>query len=130
SSCHTLVGFNSRSFDAFFLNIRSAVHGIRPSVDLMSNRYLKSQFGAARHIDLLDQLRYYGAVNSIGLNLHLWCRALGIKSPKENGVDGSLVGQLFKDQRYKDIARYNIDDLLATRELFRTWDALLNFQKV
>jgi len=124
-----VVGFNSRSFDAFYLNIRSAVHGIRPSVDLMSNRYLGSQRGQVRHVDLLDQLKYYGAVYGSGLNLHMWCRALGIESPKGSGIDGSKVGELFAAGRYQDIARYNIGDLFSTRELYRTWDKLLNFQR-
>jgi hypothetical protein len=127
-SCRQLVGFNSRGFDAFHINIRSAIHGIRPSVDLMSNRYLGSQRAQVQHIDLLDQLKYYGAVWGSGLSLHMWCRAFGISSPKDSGVDGSQVGKLFADARYEDIARYNIDDLYATRELYRAWDKYLNFQ--
>jgi len=128
-SCHRLVGFNSRSFDAFFLNIRSAIHGIRPSVDLMSNRYLNSQRGRVQHIDLLDQFKYYGAVFGSGLNLHMWCRAFGIESPKDSGVDGSQVGELFAAGRYQDIALYNSGDLYSTRELFRIWNERLNFQQ-
>ncbi len=128
-SCRRLVGFNSRSFDAFFLNIRSAIHGIRPSVDLMSNRYLNSQRGYVQHIDLLDQLKYYGAVSSSHLNLHMWCRAFGIESPKVSGIDGSQVGELFAAGQYLEIARYNLGDLYSTRELFRIWNNLLNFQR-
>ncbi|MFH1047338.1 MAG: ribonuclease H-like domain-containing protein [Patescibacteria group bacterium] len=124
-----LVGFNSRSFDAFYLNIRSAVHGIRPSVNLMSNRYLSSQRGHVQHIDLLDQLKYYGAVSTGGLSLHMWCRAFGIKSPKDSGVDGSKVGELFRQGKSFEIARYNVADLLVTLELYRVWEKLLNFQQ-
>lgn len=122
-----MVGFNSRPFDAVWLNIRSAVHGIRPSVDLMDGRYLYQQKGV-KHVDLMDQLNYYGATR--GGSLHMWCRAFGIKSPKVSGMSGSEVGQAFAEGRYLDIARYNVDDLIAERELYRVWLKYLCFQRL
>ncbi|MDD5291173.1 MAG: ribonuclease H-like domain-containing protein [Patescibacteria group bacterium] len=113
------VSFNGRSFDVPFLLVRSAVHKIKPTINLMSNRYLNSQYGA-RHIDLLDQLSFYGAVRRKG-NLHLYCRALGLKSPKGSGITGDDVGRLFKDKEYKKIAEYNSWDLTATAELYKIW---------
>ncbi|MDD5071225.1 MAG: ribonuclease H-like domain-containing protein [Patescibacteria group bacterium] len=113
------VSFNGRSFDVPFLLIRSAVHKIKPTVNLMSNRYLSSQYGV-RHIDLLDQLSFYGAVRRKG-NLHLYCRAFGVKSPKGAGITGDDVGRLFKDGEYKKIAEYNSWDLTATAELYNIW---------
>ena len=120
------VSFNGRSFDVPFLMIRSAILGVRPSVDLMSNRYLSSQRFGAKHIDLLDQLSFYGAVRRKG-NLHLWSRAFGIKSPKEGGVTGEDVGQLFREKKFLDIAKYNVGDLRATLALYNYWDKYLKF---
>jgi hypothetical protein len=80
----TFVTFNGRQFDVPFLMVRSAIHGIRPSKNLLANRYLNHQPGHARHIDLLDQLTFYGALRKKG-SLHLWCRAFGIESPKAQG---------------------------------------------
>lgn len=120
------VSFNGRAFDVPFLMVRSAVHGIRPSKDLMSNRYLSMQKYSAKHIDLLDQFTFYGAVRKKG-NLHLWSRAFGIKSPKEEGITGEDVGKLFREKKFLDIARYNIGDLRATKELFEYWDKYLRF---
>lgn len=120
------VSFNGRGFDVPFLEIRSAVHKIRPSKDLMSNRYLGSQRAGAKHVDLLDQLSFYGAVRRKG-NLHLWCRAFGIKSPKGEGVSGDDVAELFQEKRYREIARYNAGDLQATRELYDYWDKYIRF---
>lgn len=114
------VSFNGRGFDVPFLVIRSAVHGIRPTKDLMSNRYLESQTFGAKHVDLLDQLTFYGAVRRKG-NLHLWCRVFGIKSPKVDGVTGNDVGKLFHSKKFSDIAHYNARDLHATRELYLKW---------
>lgn len=115
------ITFNGRSFDVPFLMVRSAVHKIRPTVNLMPPRY-----NSVNHIDLLDQLTFYGAVRKRG-NLHLWARAFGIESPKNQGISGEDVGQLYRDGRYLDIARYNVGDLRATRELYLIWDKYVRF---
>lgn len=119
------ISFAGRSFDAPFLTIRSAINKIRPTVDLMSNRYVGSQRGPL-HIDLQDQLTFYGAVRRKG-SLHLWCRAFGIKSPKAEGVTGDDVGRLFREGKADAIARYNAGDLVATKELFEYWNTYLRF---
>ena len=94
------ITFNGRGFDAPFLAVRSAVHKIKATKDLMSNRYLSSQKFGATHIDLFDQLTFYGASRRKG-GLHLWCRAFGITSPKAQGVTGDDVAQLFKEKNIK-----------------------------
>jgi hypothetical protein len=115
------ITFNGKSFDVPFMMIRSAIHKIRPSKNLMSNRYLSLQKMGAKHVDLLDQLTFYGAVFKRP-NLHLCCRAFGIKSPKEDGVDGNEVAGLFNKKEYKKIAEYNLQDLYSTAELYNYWD--------
>jgi len=116
------ISFNGRGFDVPFLMVRSAIHNIRPTKDLMSNRYLNSQRPGHKHIDLMDQLSFYGAVRRKG-NLHLWSRAFGIQSPKAQGITGDDVGRLFKERRFLDIAKYNVGDLVATKELYERWEA-------
>ncbi len=120
------ITFNGRSFDIPFLMIRSAIHGIRPSKDLMRGRYLYQQKPDAIHIDLYDQLTFYGAVRRKG-GLHLWSRAFGIESPKSGGVTGDDVGRLFSEKKFLDIARYNVGDLRATKALYEKWETYLNF---
>lgn len=124
-SYQEFVSFNGRGFDVPFLMIRSAIHGIRPTRDLMEGRYLYQQRGV-KHIDLLDQLSFYGAVRRKG-NLHLWSRAFGIESPKASGVTGDDVGRLFKEKRFLDIAKYNVGDLIATKKLYEEWKKYLKF---
>jgi DNA polymerase elongation subunit (family B) len=110
-----IITFNGRGFDAPFIMLRSAVHRIKPSKELMPNRYNLS------HVDLLDQLTFYGSVRR-KFSLHMWCRAFGIKSPKEEGVTGHEVNDLFKQQQYLAIAKYCVGDLYATKELFEYWN--------
>lgn len=108
--------FNGRGFDCPFIIIRSAIHGIKSTVNLMPYRY-KSDF----HVDLMDQLSFYGAVRKKG-NLHFWCQAFGIESSKDKGITGLGVKDLFKKKEYLKIARYCLDDVRATKELFHIWD--------
>jgi len=116
------ISFNGRAFDAPFLMIRSAINKIKPSVNLMPNRYAQN----SNHIDLLDQLSFFGAVRRKG-NLHLWSRAFGIKSPKADGITGDDVSRLFKEKKFLDIAKYNVGDLRATRELYLVWKEFIKF---
>ncbi len=122
----TFVTFNGRAFDVPFLMVRSAIYGIRPTKNLLANRYLNYHPSNARHIDLIDQLTFYGAMRKRG-SLHLWCRAFGIESPKAQGVDGDDVKALYNHNKSTDIARYNARDLVATAELYKRYTTFLQF---
>lgn len=115
-----IVTFNGRSFDCPFILIRSAIHKIKPSKDLMPNRYNGS------HIDLLDQFTFYGASRR-RFSLDMWCRAFGVKSPKSDGVTGYDVKELYLSGRYIDLAKYCLGDLRATRELLAYWESYIRF---
>ncbi len=120
-----IVTFNGYAFDLPYVMTRSLVHEVRASVNIMSNRYMGMQRGLVKHVDLADQLTFYSAMRRKG-TLHAWCRACGIKSPKGD-VCGDDVKGLFTAKRYLDIARYNVGDLLATKELYAKWCAYLRF---
>jgi DNA polymerase elongation subunit (family B) len=112
-----IITFNGRGFDAPFIMTRSAIHRIKQTKDLMPNRYSTT----TSHVDLLDQLTFYGSVRR-KFSLHMWCKAFGIKSPKEEGVTGHEVKNLFEEGKYIEIAKYCVGDLHATKELFTYWD--------
>lgn len=122
----TFVTFNGRSFDVPFLWTRSAVCGVKPTKNLMANRYLGSQPWNAKHIDLFDQFSFYGSVRRKG-SLHLWTRAFGIESPKNQGVTGDDVRGLFREGKCQEIARYNARDLRATLALYRRYRDYFTF---
>jgi len=113
----TVITYNGRGFDCPFILVRSAIHRIKPSKDLMPSRYSDA------HIDLMDRLSFYGAVRR-KFSLDMWCRAFGIASPKAE-VTGYEVTGLFGSGRYLDIARYCARDLHATRELFHYWETYI-----
>ncbi len=109
------VTFNGRGFDCPFIIVRSALHKIKPTRDLMPYRY------KGPHIDLFDQLSFFGATRK-KFSLDMWCRTFGIVSPKDEGIKGEDVKQIFEEGRYLDIARYCGRDIVATGELMKCWE--------
>ncbi len=114
------VTFNGRGFDCPFILVRSAVHRLKPSRELMPNRY-----GDA-HIDLFDQLTFFGASRR-KFSLDMWCRAFGIKSPKAGGISGQDVKDLYRTGKHLEIARYCAGDIRATAELMSVWEKHMRF---
>ena len=103
-----VVTFNGRNFDIPFLMLRSAILKIKPSRNLIGNRYDTSS-----HIDLLDQFTFYGLTRKF--NLDFYCRAVGIESPKTKEISGMEVKNLYEAGRLKDIATYCSRDTAAPR---------------
>jgi len=110
------ITFNGHAFDCPFVIIRSAILKIKPTKPLIHNRYYD-----APHFDLYDRLTNFGAVR-FKRNLHMWCQAFGISSPKAKGVSGDDVARLYKEKEYLKIAKYCFDDIKATKELYRYWE--------
>jgi 3'-5' exonuclease len=117
-----IITFNGRSFDCPFVMVRSAIHGVRATRNLMGYRYTSSG-----HCDLLEQLSFYGATRRF--NLDFYCKAFGITSPKESGITGLDMARLVDEKRYRDIAEYCMRDVQATAELYRRWSATIAFEK-
>lgn len=115
-----LITFNGRAFDCPFIIVRSAINKIKPTKELLPNRY------SDQHIDLLDQLSFYGA-SKRRFSLDIWCRTFNIKSPKSEGITGYEIKDLFLAERFEEIARYCAGDLRATKELFQVWETYIRF---
>jgi predicted PolB exonuclease-like 3'-5' exonuclease len=115
-----VITFNGRNFDVPFLMIRSAINKVKPSKNLMTNRY-----DTSLHIDLLEQFSFYGLTKKF--NLDFYCHAFGIDSPKSEVISGMEVKNLYEAGRIKDIAIYCGNDILATYKLYKIWEEFLRF---
>lgn len=120
-SADRFVTFNGRGFDCPVLMLRSAMLSVEPSKNLMPYRYATD-----RHIDLLEQLTYYGATRKFDLDTY--CKAFGIPSPKSE-TTGHDVKPLFESGKYRAIAEYCAGDLFATRQLYLRWHDYLRFER-
>jgi hypothetical protein len=115
---HRFVTFNGRGFDGPFLMLRSAALGIPVTKNLVGYRY-----ALRPHTDLLDVLTFFGV--SRKWNLDFACKALGVESPKEHGMDGYSVGPYYKSGRLFEIAQYCRRDVEATARLYRKLERTL-----
>jgi DNA polymerase elongation subunit (family B) len=116
------ITFNGRGFDCPFLLLRSALLGVKPTRNLMPYRYSSKE-----HCDLLEQFTFYGVARRY--NLDFFCKVFQIPSPKDAGMTGLDLGELFKAGKYREIAEYCMGDVQATAALYTKWDEYLNFEK-
>lgn len=115
------VTFNGRTFDGPFLSVRSAIHGLLPSKNLLGYRY-----SMETHVDLLEILTFQGAVaRDQTPTLHSACVAFGIPSPKSEEMHGYAVGDAYHDGRLAEVAEYCRRDVEATAALFRRLETTL-----
>ena len=115
------VTFNGRSFDAPFLSVRSAVHALSPSRNLLGYRYSMDT-----HVDLMEILTFQGAVSRDQWpNLHSACLAFGIPSPKTAEMHGYAVGDAYREGRLAEVADYCRKDVEATAALYRRLESTL-----
>ncbi len=121
------VTFNGREFDCPYLMLKSFELGVRPSYNFMKG----SDFNFNEyHIDLLKEFTFhrhspFGARRKFTLDFY--CKRLGIKSPKDDGVKGAMITELFNNKEFKKIADYAAEDVVAEGELFKLWNEYLNF---
>ena len=106
------ITFNGRSFDCPFIMIRSMILGIKATRNLMPYRYASN-----KHCDLLEQLTFYGAMKKF--NLDFYTKSFGIKSPKSEGVTGLDLADMFREKKFREIAKYCYGDIIATSELYK-----------
>lgn len=115
-----VVSFNGRGFDVPFLNLRSAILGVKPTRNLMGYRY-----DTKNHVDLLEMFSYYGAFKRF--NLDFYCHGFGVESSKAKGVTGMDVKELYEKGEILRVAEYCVDDIIATYELYKIWREYLAF---
>lgn len=115
------VTFNGRTFDGPFLSVRSAIHALTPSKNLLGYRY-----SMETHVDLLEILTFQGAVSRDQTpTLHSACVAFGIPSPKSEEMHGYAVGDAYREGRLAEVAEYCRRDVEATAALFKRLETTL-----
>lgn len=114
------ITFNGRNFDIPFVRIRSAILGVKCSIELMTPRF-KNSYKPNPHIDLLEELTFNGAVTR-KFNLDFYCKAFGVPTPKTT-MTGHEVPKYIREGRGLEVAEYCIRDVISTGELFKKWDA-------
>lgn len=107
-----LVTFNGKSFDFPYINVRSAILKVPAPRDVLLDT---RRFATDRHYDVREALTNYDRYRKG--TLEFFCEIFGVPSPKD-GIDGSKVGDYFRQGRLDEIATYCLADCKATGELY------------
>ena len=108
SGIDRLVSFNGHEFDGHVIKVRSMIHGIKPTTDILDDFW-------DGHVDLLKKLS--GGDRGKRFTLEFICRKFGISTPKDR-IDGGKVAEEFFKGNYRLIAEYNLKDSLALAQLY------------
>ncbi|NOY35685.1 MAG: hypothetical protein GXP44_02070 [bacterium] len=109
------IGHNIFDFDLKFIFQRSIILKVKPSrnsKDLSFARYRNYPI-----YDIMYEWSKWSMQNKIALDT--LAKALGVKSSKDGGVDGSKVHQYFKEGRTQEIYDYCNADVETTRDIFK-----------
>ena len=101
---------HNASFDLGFLWRRAIVNGVRLPFKVPGPL-------ARAGKDYGDTMTMWAGYGQ-RVSLDALCRALGIESPKDGGIDGAGVFDAWLAGQYEDIATYNLRDALATAEVW------------
>jgi len=104
------VGHNILDFDLRFIYKRSIILDVQPTLDLNFARYRSSP--------IFDTMKEWDKWSNFGTSLHKLAIALGITSPKEKGVDGSKVYDMYLAGRGEEILEYCMRDVEAVRKIY------------
>lgn len=108
------VTYNGDTFDFPYLQIRSGINRVKVPFEI-------KKWGGDKFVDLQNKIR-----QSHGFKLEMLCKAFGIDNPKEAGVHGGDVNDLFENKDFQKIADYVARDAFSTSELYLIWDEYMS----
>lgn len=103
------IGHNILDFDLHFLYQRSIIRRVKPSVEACFTRFRKQPV-----FDCMWEFSYWKR----RISLNELAKVLGLKSSKDDEVNGSRIYDLFLQDRHQEIADYCIRDVELTRSIY------------
>jgi hypothetical protein len=108
---HLYVGHNIAGFDLPFIRQRCWANGIK----VPFRPFRVKQWDDC----LFDTMLAWSSERDRRISLDRLCRVLGVKSPKQDGMDGSQVWPMYQAGKLDEIRDYALADVVATRECYR-----------
>ena len=125
AQCDLFVGHNIMEFDLKFILQRSIILGVKPTWTRFEEPGVKPwdihkflSFARYKSCPIFDTMQEWSAWGSPKIGLEHVALALGIPTPKGEGIDGSEVWNFFKDGKIKDICDYCMRDVETTRAVY------------
>lgn len=105
---NTYIGHNISGFDLRVIKQRSMVLGVKPNRGIPFDT-------KPWELNPYDTMVQWDNKNNAKLDKI--ARAFGIEG--KNGIDGSIVYQMWKDKRFSEIAQYCKEDVIMTRNVYK-----------
>jgi hypothetical protein len=103
------IGHNILDFDLHFLCQRSIIRRVKPSIEVCFKRYCSHPV-----YDVMWEFEHWKR----RISLDELAKILGLKSSKENGINGSHVFDFFLEDRHEEIADYCMRDVELVRDIY------------
>lgn len=108
-----VITWNGRGFDIPFLYLRSAIHGVKPTRNIMGTRYRTEL-----HCDLFEIVNFHGATRIGSYSLESYCHAFGVQKQPSLVPSPGEVPELYRAGELHNIAKHCMSDVAATHALF------------
>lgn len=105
------VGHNVMDFDLRFIYQRSIILDVMPAYEINFARY--------RNYPIFDTMKEWVKWSNNAIGLETLALALGIPSPKDEGIDGSQVAAFFEAGKVDEILEYCKRDVETTRAVYK-----------
>lgn len=109
-----IIGHNIINFDLPFIIQRSIVLNIQPTVKFALKRYQNAPI-----YDTMQIWKFWGNQGGPGSTLNNLSIALGLESPKAEGIAGDKVYDEYLAGNHKQLYEYCMRDVKATRNVYR-----------
>ncbi len=120
------VGHNIMEFDLRFLLQRSMILGVQPTWNRFESKGLTKykidqflSFARYSNYPIFDTMQEWSSWGNSKVGLEHVALALGIPTPKGEGIDGSEVYNFFKAGKVKEICEYCMRDVETTRAVYK-----------
>jgi len=115
SSDTMVVTWGGRGFDIPVLLYRAMVNGIKAKA--LTGKEFSNRYNPLSHLDLQDDMTFFGAVRKIGLDYT--SAVLGLPGKME--VKASSVHDLIVRNRFNSVRSYCVTDVVQTLVVFLRW---------
>lgn len=120
------VGHNVMEFDLRFILQRSIILGVKPTWNRFESKGLSKykidqflSFARYSNYPIFDTMQEWSAWGNPKVGLEHLALALGIPTPKGEGIDGSEVWNFYKAGKVQEICDYCERDVETTRAVYK-----------
>jgi len=107
-----IITFNGYSFDVPFLEVRSLINGLQPTMDINKNKWTMER---SNHYDCMLALSAKGSFLSVAKDII--CKMMAI--PVEEKIEGTQIEKCYINGDWKSINNRCCQDVIQTEQIYK-----------